>query len=85
LEIIPFKKLSYSWKGGPREGETTLDTVVVWQLVANDKGTELLLEHSGFGKGEHVNFFPGMTDGWVKNIEKIINRLNAEQHDATKA
>ena len=32
LEIVPFKKLSYSWKGGPGNGEITLDSVVVWKL-----------------------------------------------------
>jgi uncharacterized protein YndB with AHSA1/START domain len=85
LEIVPFEKLSYSWKGGSGKGEITLDTLVVWRLVPGDKGTELFLEHSGFGKGEHQNFYPGMTDGWVKNIQKIINRLNPAQHDATQA
>lgn len=28
LEIVPLKKLSYSWKGGPGNGITTLDKVV---------------------------------------------------------
>jgi len=85
LEIIPFKKLSYSWRGGPGKGEITLDTVVVWELVPNDKGTELFLEHSGFGKEENLNFYKGMTDGWLKNVQKIANLLNAAQHDTNKA
>ena len=85
LEIIPFQKLSYSWKGGSGPGEITLDTVVVWKLVSNDKGTELFLEHSGFGKAEHLNFFPGMTDGWLKNVQKMMNLLNTAQHGTTKA
>ena len=70
LEIIPFKKLSYSWKSGPGEGEITLDSVVVWKLEANDKGTELFLEHSGFEKEENLNFYNGMMDGWLKNSKK---------------
>lgn len=85
LEIIPFEKLSYSWKGGSGDGEMSLDTVVVWKLVPVDKGTELFLEHSGFGKTEHANFFPGMTDGWLKNVQKIINRLTTAEHGTTKA
>ena len=85
LEIIPLKKLSYSWRGGPGEGKITLDSVVVWKLVSSDKGTELFLEHSGFGKGENLNFYTGMTDGWAKNVQKIINLLNAIQHGTTKA
>jgi uncharacterized protein YndB with AHSA1/START domain len=85
LEIIPFKKLSYSWRGGSGKGEITLDTLVVWKLVPSEKGTELFLEHSGFGKEENLNFYTGMTDGWIKNVQKIINLLNAAQHDTTKA
>ena len=85
LEIIPFEKLSYSWKAGSGNGEISLDTVVIWKLVSNDKGTDLFLEHTGFGKGEHANFFPGMTDGWLKNVQKIMNLLNTTQHDTTKA
>lgn len=85
LEIVPFEKLSYSWKGGPGKGEITLDTVVVWKLVPTNDGTDLYLEHSGFGKGENVNFYGGMTEGWAKNAEKITNRLNAAQHGTNKA
>jgi len=85
LEIIPFEKLSYSWKGGSGRGDITLDTLVVWNLTSDDNGTQLLLEHSGFGKGEHLNFFPGMTDGWIKNVQKMTDRLNASRHDATRA
>jgi uncharacterized protein YndB with AHSA1/START domain len=84
LEIIPLKKLSYSWKGGSGK-EITLDTLVVWQLESNEKGTVLLLEHSGFGKAENLNFYSGMTDGWTKNVQKIMNLLNAAQHGTTKA
>ena len=84
LEIVPFKKLSYSWKGGPGNGETTLDTVVVWKLVPNGEGTDLLLEHSGFGQKEHAGFYPGMTDGWVKNVQKITNLINTA-HGTDKA
>ena len=83
LEIVPFKKLSYSWKGGSGKGEITLDTIVVWKLEAKDNGTELFLEHSGFGKGEHLNFYPGMTDGWMKNVQKIMNLLNTPNDGTT--
>lgn len=85
LEIIPFKKLVYSWKCGPGKGKITLDSVVVWKLLPGDNGTELFLEHTGFEKEENLNFYNGMTDGWVKNVQKIVSLLNAAQHDATKA
>lgn len=85
LEIVPFKKLSYSWKSGPGEGEITLDSVVVWKLEPKDKGTELFLEHSGFAKKENLSFYNGLVDGWVKNIQKMTNHLNAAQYGTTNA
>jgi uncharacterized protein YndB with AHSA1/START domain len=83
LEIVPFRKLSYSWQSGPGEGKITLDSIVVWKLQPTDKGTELFLEHSGFAKKENLNFYNGLTDGWLKNIHKIADRLNAAPHDTT--
>ena len=85
LEIVPFKKLSYSWRSGPGGGEITLDSVVVWKLAPNDKGTELSLEHSGFAKEENLNFFNGLNHGWVEKFQNIDKLLNAAPHDATRS
>ena len=85
LEIIPFKKLSYSWTSGPGGGEITLDSVVVWKLETREKGTELFLEHSGFAREENLNFFNGLNHGWVEKLQNIANLLKAAQHDTTKA
>jgi uncharacterized protein YndB with AHSA1/START domain len=85
LEVVPFKKLSYSWKSGPGGGEITLDSVVVWKLQSTDKGTDLFLEHSGFAKKENLAFYNGMFDGWVQNIQKMTNHLNAAQYGHTNA
>ena len=83
LEIVPFKKLSYSWKGGPGNGKITLDSIVVWQLQPTDKGTELFLDHSGFSKIENLAIYNAMNDGWFKNIHKIAERINAAKHGTT--
>ena len=83
LEIIPFKKLTYSWKGGPGEGRITLDSLVMWTLQPKDDGTQLTLHHTGFKGMEHVGMFPAMNDGWLKNIQKIAAKLNAATHGAT--
>jgi uncharacterized protein YndB with AHSA1/START domain len=83
IEIVPFKKLSYSWKCGPGEGKITLDSVVEWKLQPTDKGTELFLEHSGFTKKENLSFFHGFTDGWLKKFQKIADLLNTAQHGNT--
>ena len=85
LEIVPFKKLSYSWKSGPGEGKITLDSVVIWKLESTDKGTELFLEHSGFAKKENLNFYNGLMHGWVEKLNKIAKLLNAVQHGHTNA
>ena len=80
LEVVPFKRLSYSWKCGPGEGKITLDSVVMWKLQPTEKGTDLFLEHNGFEKEENLNFFNGMSHGWQENLLKIDILLNAAQH-----
>jgi len=85
LEIVPFKKLSYSWKSGPGDGKITLDSIVVWKLQPTDKGTELFLEHSGFAKKENLDFYKGLSHGWLEKFENIAKLLNAAQHGNTNA
>lgn len=85
LEIVPLKKLSYSWRSGPGQGEITLESVVVWKLEPTDKGTDVFLEHSGFDKEENLNFFNGLNQGWLEKFEKIATLLNTAQQDTTKA
>lgn len=85
LEIVPFKKLSYSWRSGPGEGRITLDSIVVWTLEPTGKGTELFLEHSGFEKKENLAFYEGLKHGWVEKLQKIDELLKAAQYGNTKA
>jgi uncharacterized protein YndB with AHSA1/START domain len=85
LEIVPYKKLSYSWKCGPGGGEITLDSVVTWKLESKDKGTEVFLDHSGFAKKENLNFYNGFAHGWIEKFDKIAKLLNAAQHGNTNA
>jgi len=85
LEIVPFEKLSYSWKGGPGEGKITLDSVVVWTLQRKDNGTELLLDHSGFNEATNAIMFAAMNNGWISNIRKIDSLINTKQNGTTNA
>jgi uncharacterized protein YndB with AHSA1/START domain len=79
LEIVPNKKLVYSWKGGPGDGVTfTLDSVVTWILNPTANGTELHLEHSGF-KEEQETAFTMMNKGWGDNIAKIEEFLTKKE------
>jgi hypothetical protein len=52
-------------------------------LQPKDKGTELFLEHSGFSETENVDMYTALTDGWLKNIHKIAERINASKHGTT--
>ena len=81
LEVVPCSRLSYSWKGGPGNGVTTLDSVVEWTLTPRDGGTELLLQHFGFKDAANIAMFTAMDEGWLKNIKKIETLINTVKHD----
>lgn len=83
LEIVPFKKLSYSWKTGPGDGSTTIDSIVHWELQPQDNGTLLLLDHNNFAVMENLPLFNSMIDGWLRNMHKIANSLNKTNHGTT--
>jgi uncharacterized protein YndB with AHSA1/START domain len=83
LEIVPFKKLSYSWKLGPGDGTINVDSVVRWELQSKDNGTELLLDHGDFAILKNAGMFDAMNEGWLKNMHKIADRLNEKTHGTT--
>ena len=80
LEIVPFKNLSYSWKLGPGDGTINVDSIVRWELIEKDNGTELFLVHGDFTVLENTGVFEAMNKGWLDNINKIAERLNTQQH-----
>jgi|SRR6185437_15979601 len=75
LEVAPFKRLSYSWKGGPGNGKITLDSVVVWTLTATENGTELKMEHKGFKGMKNFIGYLFMKEGWRGKIRKKLKAL----------
>jgi uncharacterized protein YndB with AHSA1/START domain len=83
LEVVPPKKLTYSWKGGPGEGKITMDSIVRWTLTPKNNGTELFLDHSGFKVLTNIDIFNSMNEGWWKNMNKILELLQAT-HQTTK-
>ncbi len=85
LEIVPMKKLAYSWKCGPGDGRFTIDSLVEWKLNPKDGGTELLLVHSGFRETDNFSIIEAMREGWRKNIIKISEKLKISEHGATQA
>lgn len=85
LEIVPYKKLSYSWRSGPGGGEITLDSIVTWMLEPKNNGTEVFLDHSGFAKKENLNFYNGLMKGWLEKYDNIVKMLNAKANDTINA
>jgi len=77
LEVVPFKRLSYSWRGEPGNGQVSLDSVVVWTLTPKNNGTEVVLEHKGFkGMKNYLAYF-FMNEGWKTKIRmRITNLIN---------
>ena len=84
LEIVPFRKLVYSWKGGPGNGEIRLDSLVTWTLHSKEGGTELLLNHSGFREVEDLPMCTIMSDGWFRNVSKIHELITSNTHGSQK-
>lgn len=83
LEITPLKTLSYWWRFGPGDG-TLNDSVVNWTLTEKDNGTELLLVHNGFAQAD-TPIFAAMTEGWWKNINRILQLVNSKTDATTQA
>ena len=79
LEIVPLKKLTYSWKSGPGNGQISVDSLVFWTLTATENGTELLLEHTGF-KEANLSICTAMDAGWLGNIQKIDKLITDSKH-----
>lgn len=80
LEMIPNRKLTYSWKGGMPGQKPVLDTIVVWTLTPTAAGTDVLLEHKGFkGARNWIPYF-AMNMGWKKIGKKLRNLINTAIH-----
>jgi len=71
LEVEPNSRLVYSWRGGP------LDTTVTWTLKpASTGGTDLRLEHAGFGP-EHGMAYDLLKEGWREKAAMSLERVSS--------
>ncbi|HVI48627.1 MAG TPA: SRPBCC domain-containing protein [Chitinophaga sp.] len=70
LEVIPEKRLTFTWKGGPGNGKITLESVVTWTLTPQDNGTMLLLEHTGFKGVKNYIISMVLDKGWRTGVKK---------------
>lgn len=84
LEVLPMKRISYTWRGGPGNGKITLDSVVRWTLTPKNAGTELLLEHTGFSGMKNFISYIIMNRGWRVNIQNRLRKdLNNTIHETS--
>lgn len=79
LEIVPSRKLVYSWKGGsdsnPDYG-ARLDTIVTWTLTPVAEGTHLRLVHAGFRSPGNDFAFTIMSQGWGRVLQGIQRAID---------
>lgn len=75
LEVVPGRKLVYTWKGGSGPDHINLDTLLVWTLSPKDEGTELVLEHKGFKGWKNYITSLVMGNGWKKHILGRMGQL----------
>lgn len=74
LEVKPFTKLSYSWSGSTRAKSRNYNSIVVWTLTPNAKGTVLQLQHNGFTVLEDILTH---TNGWDSCVKKLQAHFNS--------
>jgi len=74
-EIVPGKKLVYTWKGGSAPDNLSLDTILTWTLTPQEDGTELLLEHKGFKGFKNYITSIFMGSGWRKHIPRRMAQV----------
>jgi uncharacterized protein YndB with AHSA1/START domain len=68
LELVPLKRLSYTWNSSGEEAKTKgFKSVVTWTLTPTPKGVMVRMEHSGF-RQQDEGFFQGAQYGWQKMV-----------------
>jgi uncharacterized protein YndB with AHSA1/START domain len=74
LEVIPNKRLAYTWQGGHDSNVgygARLDTVVTFTLSRVAEGTRVRLVHSGFVLPKNGTAFKNMSEGWQKVVRTL--------------
>jgi uncharacterized protein YndB with AHSA1/START domain len=65
LEVVPHRRLAYSWKG------SNLDSVVTWTLQPERDGTRLRMVHAGFRSPDNDTAYNAMSPGWGRIMGRI--------------
>ncbi|HEV8359662.1 MAG TPA: SRPBCC domain-containing protein [Candidatus Thermoplasmatota archaeon] len=68
-EVVPLRKLSYTWQGSNNKGEPYPPTLVTFTLQpAPGGGTTLRLEHTGLVGLRGWMMYMGMNNGWGQKM-----------------
>ena len=70
LEVIPCRRLVYSWNASGDQAPGGLKTIVTWTLTQGENGTQVRMEQSGFRPQDEAGY-RGMGGGWPR----ILGRL----------
>ncbi len=80
--VDPPHRLSYTFKGGIMQYETT----VLWTLVPETGGTRLILEHTGFTGLQDVVISHIIGSGWGRMLDALPATLDwLAQQDTTSS
>ncbi len=72
LELLPLRRLVYSWEASGDQAADGLKTVVTWTLEPISTGTRVRMEQSGFREQDEMGF-KAMGAGWPR----ILGQLEA--------
>ncbi len=72
-EVIPYKRLAWSWKYISAKNSNVVDSIVVFNLSPTHDGTELHLIHNGFNATEDLN---NHNNGWTLLGSRLAKLLN---------
>ena len=78
LDIIPNRRLSYSWNFVNDDPAFALQSIVTFTLAPTSTGTQLRMEQSGF-RSDQTQAFGGARAGWPQffgKLELLLDRLD---------
>lgn len=77
LEVVPYKRISYTWNASGAEAADGLKTIVTWTLTPTPRGALVRMEQSGFRPEDRRNY-QGAQYGWRRyfdGLQRVIEGL----------
>lgn len=83
LEVVPNRKLAYTWRPATLSGAEPINSTVTWTLTPHEGGTMLELLHTDCERDRMPAMFDAMTEGWKNHMQKIGQLLPAAYDERT--